>query len=253
MKMSSRKSIVQGKIDLTNLNCWFRCVVTIDVSFYFFPILKMRNKYTTPISNHTNSTNSGVICKDGRFQFLLRDAIATTADQDAVAKAKALVSAAGSVSVVVAPSMTVEEIYAASKLVKGGSLYYMPGDAKESSKKPFSKVEGLANVAERYLRKGSKVYIEGQLRTRKWQDKSGNDRYSTEIVIDGFNGSMTMLDGRDGGSGDGGATGGAAAGGSGDSWGGSGGDDGGSGGGQSSGSKPAGGAFDDDLDDDVPF
>ncbi len=109
--------------------------------------------------------------------------------------------------------------------------------------------EGLANVAERYLRKGSKVYIEGQLRTRKWQDKSGNDRYSTEVVIDGFNGSMTMLDGRDGG----GAGGGAAAGGSGDSWGGSGGNDGGYGGGQSSGTKPAGGAFDDDLDDDVPF
>lgn len=107
--------------------------------------------------------------------------------------------------------------------------------------------EGLANVAERYLRKGSKVYIEGQLRTRKWQDQSGNDRYSTEVVIDGFNGSMTMLDGRDGG---GAAGGGAAAGGSGDSWGGSGGNDGG---GQSSGSKPAGGAFDDDLDDDVPF
>ena len=111
--------------------------------------------------------------------------------------------------------------------------------------------EGLANVAERYLRKGSKVYIEGQLRTRKWQDQSGNDRYSTEVVIDGFNGSMTMLDGRDGGSGGGGAGGGgASAGGSGDSWGGSGGNDGG---GQSSGSKPAGGAFDDDLDDDVPF
>ena len=109
--------------------------------------------------------------------------------------------------------------------------------------------EGLANVAERYLRKGSKVYIEGQLRTRKWQDQSGNDRYSTEVVIDGFNGSMTMLDGRDGG----GAGGGAAAGGSGDSWGGSGGNDGGYGGGQSSGTKPAGGAFDDDLDDDVPF
>lgn len=103
--------------------------------------------------------------------------------------------------------------------------------------------EGLAGVAERYLRKGSKVYIEGQLRTRKWQDQSGNDRYSTEVVIDGFNGSMTMLDGRDGGSG----------GGSGDSWGGSGGNDGGYGGGQSSGSKPAAGAFDDDLDDDVPF
>jgi single-strand DNA-binding protein len=109
--------------------------------------------------------------------------------------------------------------------------------------------EGLAGVAERYLRKGSKVYIEGQLRTRKWQDQSGNDRYSTEVVIDGFNGSMTMLDGPGGGGG-GGA---AAAGGSSDSWGGSGGDDGGYGGGQSSGSKPAGGAFDDDLDDDVPF
>ncbi|QLC22643.1 single-stranded DNA-binding protein [Parasphingopyxis sp. CP4] len=105
--------------------------------------------------------------------------------------------------------------------------------------------EGLANVAERYLRKGSKVYIEGQLRTRKWQDQSGNDRYSTEVVIDGFNGSMTMLDGRDGG----GGGGGGSAGGGGDSWG----DSGGNGGGQSSGSKPAGGAFDDDLDDDVPF
>ncbi|MGP1352819.1 MAG: single-stranded DNA-binding protein [Parasphingopyxis sp.] len=104
--------------------------------------------------------------------------------------------------------------------------------------------EGLANVAERYLRKGSKVYIEGQLRTRKWQDQSGNDRYSTEVVIDGFNGSMTMLDGR--GDGGGGGSGG-------DSWGGSGGNDGGYGGGQSSGSSPAGGAFDDDLDDDVPF
>ena len=55
--------------------------------------------------------------------------------------------------------------------------------------------EGLAGVAERYLRKGSKVYIEGQLRTRKWQDQSGNDRYSTEVVIDGFNGTLTMLDG----------------------------------------------------------
>ncbi|RED17157.1 single-stranded DNA-binding protein [Parasphingopyxis lamellibrachiae] len=109
--------------------------------------------------------------------------------------------------------------------------------------------EGLANVAERYLRKGSKVYIEGQLRTRKWQDQSGNDRYSTEVVIDGFNGSMTMLDGRDGGGGGGQSSGG----GSGESWGGSGGNDGGYGGGQSSGSKPAGGAFDDDLDDDVPF
>jgi single-strand DNA-binding protein len=109
--------------------------------------------------------------------------------------------------------------------------------------------EGLANVAERYLRKGSKVYIEGQLRTRKWQDQSGNDRYSTEVVIDGFNGSMTMLDGRDGGSGGGGggASGGAGA------WGDDQSDGGQGGGGQSSGSAPAGGAFDDDLDDDVPF
>jgi len=105
--------------------------------------------------------------------------------------------------------------------------------------------EGLANVAERYLRKGSKVYIEGQLRTRKWQDQSGNDRYSTEVVIDGFNGSMTMLDGRDSG-------GGGAGGGSSDGWSGGNNDDG-NGGGQSSGSKPAAGAFDDDLDDDVPF
>ena len=56
--------------------------------------------------------------------------------------------------------------------------------------------EGLANVAERYLRKGSKVYIEGQLQTRKWQDQSGADRYSTEIVLQGFNGQLVMLDGR---------------------------------------------------------
>lgn len=106
--------------------------------------------------------------------------------------------------------------------------------------------EGLAGVAERYLRKGSKVYIEGQLRTRKWQDQSGNDRYSTEVVIDGFNGSLTMLDGRnDGGGGGGDYGGGSNDGGSGGGW--------GSGGGSTSGSGPAGGAFDDDLDDDVPF
>jgi single-strand DNA-binding protein len=55
--------------------------------------------------------------------------------------------------------------------------------------------EGLAGVAERYLRKGSKVYIEGQLRTRKWQDKDGNDRYSTEVHV-GMNGALTMLDGK---------------------------------------------------------
>lgn len=59
--------------------------------------------------------------------------------------------------------------------------------------------EGLCRVAEQYLKKGSKVYIEGQLQTRKWQDQSGNDRYSTEVVIQGFNGQLTMLDGRSGG------------------------------------------------------
>jgi single-strand DNA-binding protein len=102
--------------------------------------------------------------------------------------------------------------------------------------------EGLANVAERYLRKGSKVYIEGQLRTRKWQDQSGNDRYSTEVVIDGFNGSMTMLDGRDSGGGSA-SEGGWSEGSS---------NDGGAQRGSSS-APAAAAAFDDDLDDDVPF
>lgn len=60
--------------------------------------------------------------------------------------------------------------------------------------------EGLANIAERYLRKGSKVYVEGQLQTRKWQDATGADRYSTEIVLQGFNAVLTMLDGPDGAS-----------------------------------------------------
>lgn len=60
--------------------------------------------------------------------------------------------------------------------------------------------EGLANIAERYLRKGSKVYLEGQLQTRKWQDAQGADRYSTEIVLQGFNAVLTMLDGPSGGS-----------------------------------------------------
>ena len=56
--------------------------------------------------------------------------------------------------------------------------------------------EGLVRVAEQYLRKGSKVYLEGQLETRKWQDQSGNDRYTTEVVLRGFNSSLVMLDGR---------------------------------------------------------
>lgn len=69
--------------------------------------------------------------------------------------------------------------------------------------------EGLVRVCEQYLRKGSKVFVEGQLQTRKWQDQSGNDRYSTEVVLQGFNGTLTMLDGRgEGGSGGGGGGGG---------------------------------------------
>ena len=73
--------------------------------------------------------------------------------------------------------------------------------------------EGLVRVCEQYLRKGSKVYIEGQLQTRKWQDQSGQDRYSTEIVLQGFNGSLIMLDGRGEGGGGGGSQGGGYGGG----------------------------------------
>ncbi|HBM72512.1 MAG TPA: single-stranded DNA-binding protein, partial [Erythrobacter sp.] len=94
--------------------------------------------------------------------------------------------------------------------------------------------EGLVGVVERFLRKGSKVYIEGQLQTRKWQDQSGNDRYSTEVVLRGLNGTLTMLDGAQGGAGGGGNRGGG--GGSWDQGGGSG------GGGQSGGWNQGGGA-----------
>ena len=61
--------------------------------------------------------------------------------------------------------------------------------------------EGLAKIAEQYLKKGSKVYIEGQLQTRKWQDQQGQDRYSTEVVLQGFNSTLTMLDSRNSGGG----------------------------------------------------
>jgi len=61
--------------------------------------------------------------------------------------------------------------------------------------------EGLCKVAEQYLKKGSKVYLEGQLQTRKWQDQQGQDRYSTEVVLQGFNSQLTMLDTRSGGGG----------------------------------------------------
>ena len=106
--------------------------------------------------------------------------------------------------------------------------------------------EGLAKVAEQYLKKGAKVYIEGALQTRKWTDQSGVEKYSTEVVLQGFNATLTMLDGRSGGgSGGGGGYGGDDMG---DSF----------GGGQSSAppqrrvaAAPAGGRS--DMDDDIPF
>lgn len=90
--------------------------------------------------------------------------------------------------------------------------------------------EGLVGIAERFLRKGSKVYIEGQLKTRKWQDQAGADRYSTEVVLQGLGSVLTMLDGAQGGGHRGGDSGTSTGGGD-------------SGGGQSQA----------DLDDEVPF
>jgi single-strand DNA-binding protein len=116
--------------------------------------------------------------------------------------------------------------------------------------------EGLARVAEQYLKKGSKVYLEGQLETRKWQDQSGNDRYTTDVVLRNFNSSMVLLDGRgEGGGGAGGYGGGrGSSGGDFDDGGfGSGGYGGGSSRGAGGQSRPAPAAFDTDLDDDVPF
>jgi single-strand DNA-binding protein len=130
--------------------------------------------------------------------------------------------------------------------------------------------EPLANTAEKYLRKGSKVYIEGQLETRKWQDQSGADKYSTEVVLRPFTGTLVMLDGRGEGGGGQGGGGGGSRGGWGDDEGGgefggsygqgagsggvsSFGGGGGSRGGASSGGRPAPAPFDSDLDDDVPF
>ncbi len=104
--------------------------------------------------------------------------------------------------------------------------------------------ENLAKVAEQYLRKGSKVYIEGQLQTREWQDKDGQKRYSTEIVLQRFRGELTILDSRDSGGGreiddvsGGGSFGGSAP----------------RGGGGGGGSRPAGGGGRSDFDDDIPF
>ena len=109
--------------------------------------------------------------------------------------------------------------------------------------------ENLGRVAKSYLKKGSKVYLEGQIQTRKWQDQTGNDRYTTEIVLQRFRGELVLLDSRDGGSG-GGYGGGASSFGD-DEFGG--GSSGRSGGGSKPQQRPQPAAFDTDLDDDVPF
>jgi len=101
--------------------------------------------------------------------------------------------------------------------------------------------ENLGRVAKNYLRKGSKVYLEGQLQTRKWTDQSGNDRYSTEVVLQRFRGELVLLDSREGGGGGRGAFS--------DDF-----DDLGTGGAPTrTQSRPQPAAFDTDLDDDVPF
>ena len=109
--------------------------------------------------------------------------------------------------------------------------------------------EGLAGVAERYLRKGSKVYLEGQLQTRKWTDQQGVEKYSTEVVIGRFNGQLTMLGGR----GDGGGQGGGYQGGSGGGFGGGRDDDYSSGFSTGGANKPSGPRESYDLNDDIPF
>lgn len=93
--------------------------------------------------------------------------------------------------------------------------------------------DGLVGVAERYLKKGSKVYVEGQLQTRKWQDKDGNDRYSTEIVLQGYGASLVMLDGMGGGQQGGGQQSNAAQ--------------------EKHSQQKANGYRNDDIDDDIPF
>ena len=113
--------------------------------------------------------------------------------------------------------------------------------------------EALGKIAEQYLRKGSTVYVEGQLETRKWQDQSGADRYTTEIVLRQFRGELTLLGGRDGGSGGGGGGGYDDRGGYDDGGQGGGGSQGGRGsfGGGSSGGGGGGGRS--DMDDEIPF
>ena len=111
--------------------------------------------------------------------------------------------------------------------------------------------EGLCKVVEQYVKKGAKLYIEGQLQTRKWQDQQGQDRYSTEVVLQGFGSTLTMLDGR-------GEGGGASSGFGGGRGGGAGGNDYGDDYGAPAPSSPpsrsgGGGNFSRDLDDDIPF
>ena len=106
--------------------------------------------------------------------------------------------------------------------------------------------DNLVKVAENYLRKGSKVYIEGQLETRKWQDQSGQDRYTTEIVLRGFNSTLQMLDGRGeggGGQGGGGSSRGGYDGGYGDDYGAP----------SQGGGSQGGGSSRSDFDDEIPF
>jgi single-strand DNA-binding protein len=103
--------------------------------------------------------------------------------------------------------------------------------------------EPLVRVAEQYLKKGSKIYVEGQLETRKWQDQSGADRYSTEVALRPYRSELTMLEGR------GGAGGGSRDGGGYDDY-----DRGGSSsGGQGGGSQGGGGSSRSDYDDEIPF
>ncbi|MBY5854423.1 single-stranded DNA-binding protein [Rhizobium ruizarguesonis] len=108
--------------------------------------------------------------------------------------------------------------------------------------------EGLCKVVEQYVKKGAKLYIEGQLQTRKWQDQQGQDRYSTEVVLQGFGSTLTMLDGRGEG---GGASGGRGSAGGGNDYG----DDYGAPAPSSAPSRGGGGGgnFSRDLDDDIPF
>tara|TARA_R110000824_G_scaffold155226_1_gene327554 strand:- start:108038 stop:108532 length:495 start_codon:yes stop_codon:yes gene_type:complete len=103
--------------------------------------------------------------------------------------------------------------------------------------------EGLCKVIEQYVKKGAKLYIEGALQTRKWTDQAGVEKYSTEIVLQGFNSTLQMLDSRGGGAGAGSSMGG--------------GDDYGDSGGYDSGSRSSGGGsrsnFTADIDDEIPF